>query len=269
MSEETQTYCMQQINLAINLHRARLIKKDTTTLFNFSRGPQAGIRLQASKALEFVWIDSWFENGQINTEAIKHIQKLNPPLPVVLLIGTKSSCISQFAEALVHQMVPFETSDYFAASTYTQILPIPYVHPLIKGEIGQAIVICLRMDSDKPKLSQTMVTIAKALIPAASIACLLADDLQLHPQDLFGSQLANTKVVLIHSRECEVNSWKFALRGGDIMHEVMEVLELRGRNIETAVRTIHGELDHWPITSTSLLTEQINSLTAILEEFHV
>lgn len=84
------------------------------------------------KVHELIYVNSMWGNGTANEKAIKILREdLGRPSPILLMIGSKATSVSAFANCFVHHIAPFTPAEFsaFGVNKYTQMLSLSYLHP--------------------------------------------------------------------------------------------------------------------------------------------
>lgn len=234
------------------------------------------------KALELVWVNSVWGNGQINERVLEPLGKnLDNKAPIVLLIGSKSTSVSDFANCFMRYISPFSLDEFaaFHPNTYTQALLIDYFNPGMSQTAIPGYVICLRMKKKRrSRHSETMLKVAETLMPIASVACLLVDRQSSYASALLsmlcpakasddsGLKVAAwpTKVMTISSNREALEELEPALARGCITYELREVENFSRNTLVLAVGAVKEALDSSQPQAAALLFEQICSLPRAL-----
>lgn len=234
------------------------------------------------RATELIWINSAWGNGQINEEVLGPLRRrLRSKTPIVLIIGSKATITSDFANCFMRYISPFTLEEFaaFHPSKYTQTLIFDYFNPGICETALPGCVICLRMKK-KPSSthSQTMLKIAEVLMPIASVACLLVNRCnsyahallntlcpQRAPDDSQKAAVMPTKVVVISSNREAVEDLQSALARGYVAHDVRQVTSFSKNALALAVGTIKDALDNSEPQTATLVMEKITSLPSCLQ----
>jgi len=276
---------MGAVGSGVKLGSALLLSEETViaSLFGLTSAAVVNVgrlgftpMIMTEKAVELVWVNSNWGNGEVNNQVFKAIQAeekmehLHPdaPAPVLLFIGPKSTLFSTFANSFVLHIAPFTPADFqaFSPTKYTQILPFNYVHRVedtdkgghtFKEKTTRSYLICLCMESPESEHYQAMLKLAEMLIPAASVACLLVDEsakyvgpllTALFPPSLDPNTPEKTKIktrILMVIPDTRVNIAKH----GKVLSEyqanfgVMQIHDFTPDNIRAATKDIQTELN--------------------------
>ena len=220
-----------------------------------------------NKAVELVRINSLLrKNGELNNEAFKEMRAAEKPLhlssespaPVLLFIGSKSTLVSEVANSFVRNLAPFIPAEFesFSPSDNTQILPFDYVR---QNCVTRSYLICLCMENPQSKYYSAMLRLAEMLIPAASVACILADEkaefvnpllTALLPQPLEKTKL-QTRVVILHKSRLNIRSQVEVLSQCKANFEVQQIEKFEPDHIRDNIQKIQRIFDITTVQSYS------------------
>jgi len=223
--------------------------------------------ISMQKAEELIWVNSAWGNGQINQISLK-LLKDDPqdlPLPVLLLIGTKKTCISDFANAFVQLIHPFTPAGFsaFHPNTYTQVLSFMYCHPHQPNTNIRGYVICLRMKKSTSKYHRKMLKIAEMLTPVTSVTCLFVNTPNVNdnpnphsPADMSKHYIQHllriissstvqtkTKMLVVLKSQANIDHFRRDLMRITIEFDIKSVEEYTKPNITALMVDVKEELD--------------------------
>jgi len=235
------------------------------------------------KAAELVWVNSAWGNGQVNERILEPLGKnLANKAPIVLIIGSKSTSASDFANCFMRYISPFSLDEFaaFHPNIYTQALLFDYFNPGMSQTAIPGYVICLRMKK-KPRSdhSETMLKVAETLMPIASVACLLVDKPHSYAHALLnalcppkapddqGPKIAvlPTKVMVISSHREALEDLESALTRGCVAYEPREVANFSKSTLVLAAAAVKDALDSSQPQAAALLLDKISTLPRVLQ----
>lgn len=233
--------------------------------------------LLMEKAHELIYVNSMWGNGSANEKAIKILREdLGRPSPILLMIGSKATSVSVFANCFVHHIAPFTPAEFnaFDVNKYTQMLSFSYLHPSHNQALTRAHLICLRLKNKaSSRNSKTMWKIAASLISAASLTCMLADRpgsyiqqlLETLPADPIGAGKLPIRKLLLWSTIEDITDMEALLERSAMPYEVRSVEEFTEHFLLAMVEETKREFDHVQVRISNCILEQIRSLSADLK----
>ena len=193
-------------------------------------------------------------------------------VPLLLLIGSKDTLVSEFANSFITQIAPFTPTEFqaFDPEKYAQVLSFEYLHPQVSTPT-LSYIICLRMDKDRndPHFAE-MIKIAEALIPAASTTCLLVDTTEEYTSTLLPRIFPTTtsggsvpSMTVVHKMESDIDGVRDILVRNEVT--IKGVREYCSGNIEVVVNEVKGELDRSEPKPAAKILEKVKFLEAVFK----
>ena len=229
----------------------------------------------SEKAEEFIQIRPC---GEPNQKVVKYLKE-NPhkQVPLLLLIGTKSTFISTFANFFVRYIAPFTPAEScsFRSDKYAQVLSFDYFHPELPQSQGdpsstQCYLICLCFDDDPlTPTSIAVQTIANVLIPAATLTCILV------PPDPHYTLLravcpaqevkSTAKLAAITKDQRGMREMRHVMEGFTGDAQVLVVEDFEEGSIAEEMDKVKTAFDHSKVQKCSLLLEKLLALPTAIQ----